>query len=138
MSIIYKTTDRIKYNLGEIQIEISPLDYHDKSVLHSFIAKSQTGDLESLMKGSAEAIKRGVKSVKGLKNSDGSDYEVQFDTSGKYLTDECVSDLLNIQESNNMINICGQLIAGIPNKLPQGVTLVDGESKAPNGRKAKK
>lgn len=138
MSIIYKTTDRIKYNLGEIQIEISPLDYHDKSILHTHIARSQTGDVESLMKASAETIKRCVKSITGLCNPDGTIYELQFEANDKHLTDECVSDLLNIQESNNMINLCGQLIAGIPSQLPKGVTLVAEGTKGPNERKTKK
>lgn len=138
MSTIYKTTDRIKYDLGDIQIEISPLDYHDKSALWALASKTQNGDVESLMKGSAEAIKRGVKNVIGLKNPDGTDYQVQFESSGKYLTDECVSDLMNIKESNNMINLCGQLIAGIPNNLPEGVSLSEEGKKVPNARKAKK
>lgn len=137
MARIYKTTDRLKYKIGEIEIEISPLNVHDKATLHSFMAKGQTGDLESIMQGSAQAIKCAVKSIKGLEEQDGSAYQIQFDSSGSYLTDECVADLLNLQESNNMIALCASLIAGVPNTLPKGVSLVEENNSSPKS-KAKK
>jgi hypothetical protein len=134
---IYRTTDRIAYKIGDLEIKISPLDLHDKSTLHALIAKGQGGDIASLLAGSSHAIKCAVKSVSGLQNEDGTPYQVEFDDSSKYLSDECVADLLNLSESNSMISLCAQLIGGIPNTLPEGITLADDGKKSPNV-KAKK
>jgi hypothetical protein len=70
MAKIYRTTDKIKYKIGEIEISISPLSVHDKAVLHAYLIKAQNGDAKSLLEGSAQAIKCAVKSVSGLEDSD--------------------------------------------------------------------
>lgn len=135
MARIYKLSDKIKYNVGDISFEISPLNVHDKATLHSFMAKGQEGDLNSLMLGSAEAIKMGIKSITGIENEDGSPYMLQFDSNNR-LTDECVADLMNLKECNQLITLCASLISGIPDVLPMGVSLAEG-NKSPNV-KAKK
>ena len=135
MAKIYRTTDRIKYKIGEVEISISPLSVHDKTILHTYVTKAQSGDVESLMRASSLAVKFAVKDINGLENSDGTAYELQFENN--QLTDECVDDLMNIQESTSMITVCGQLISGIPSQLPKGVSLVEGD-KSPNEVKAKK
>ncbi len=136
MARIYRTTDRIKYKIGDIEIQISPLDLQDKTILHSHMLKGQTGDVQALMDGSSFALKAAVKSISGLEDANGP-YQVQFDASGKYLSDECVADLLNISESNLMISLCASLMAGIPSQLPQGISLSEEGKKSPNA-KAKK
>ena len=133
---IYRLTEKIKYKIGEIEISISPLDLHDKTTLHSHMIKGQSGDVAALMAGSTFAIKAAVKSVSGLEDANGP-YEVKFDESGKYLTEECVSELLNISESNQMISLCASLMAGVPSDLPKGVSLAEDGKKSPNA-KAKK
>jgi hypothetical protein len=137
MARIYRITDRIRYKIGELEIQISPLDLQDKTTLHTYMVKGQTGDMQFLMQGSAFAIKCGVKAVLGLEDADGKPYEVQFEEGGKYLTDECVADLLNIRESNDMISLCASLMAGVPSQLPQGVTLSEDSKKSPNARAKK-
>jgi hypothetical protein len=126
MARIYKLTDRVPYKVGEVEIEISPLNIHDKALLHSMATKSvENADNNQVVATSAFAIKSAVKSVKGLENGDGSAYQLEFEQNGSYLTDECVTDLLNIQESAQMIALCVQLIAGIPRTLPGGISLVE-------------
>lgn len=125
---IYRVTDRIKYKLGDLTIEVSPLSLENKSILHSHMVKAQGGDVAELMAGSVAAIKMCLKSVKGLENADGSPYELSFENN--QLTDECVSELMNMQETNSLIALCSSFIGGVPKDLPKGVTLVEEKNPA--------
>lgn len=122
---IYRTTDKIKYTVGELTVWLSPLSLNDKAELHTFLEKAQKGDVLATIQAAAFAIKCSLKEVKGLTNQDGSSYSLEFDN-GK-LSDSCVDDLMNIQESNKLIVLCSQLIAGIPKTLPEGITLQEKE-----------
>jgi len=121
---IYRTTDKIAYKVGELEIKISPLSVQNKSELHDMMLKGQSGNTEALIKGSMFTLKVALKEVKGLEDVNGNPYVLEFDDNG-LVTDECISDLMNLQESSRFIALCSQLIAGIPSVLPEGVSLVD-------------
>jgi hypothetical protein len=137
MAKVYRLSDRIKYKIGEVEIQISPLSVHDKSVLHGYMHRAQNGSIEALMEGSAQAIKFGVKSISGVEDSSGKPYELKFEEGKTCLTDDCVNDLMNLTQSPQMITLCSQLIAGVPSQLPEGVSLVEDDSR-PNVSKSKK
>lgn len=137
MARIYRLTDRIKYKIGEVEIQISPLSVHDKATLHSYLKKTQAGDDKAIVDCSVKAIKYAVKAISGVENADGTPYELQFEGNSNHLTDECVEDLMNLSESPNMIVLCSQLVAGIPNELPKGISLVEDNSR-PNELKSQK
>jgi hypothetical protein len=122
MARIYRTTDKISYKIGELEIKISPLSVHDKATLHDLIIKSRDGGSKAMIDGSIFALKAAIKEVTGLVDTEDKEYKVSFDDNG-YLTDSCISDLMNIEESSRMIALCSQLLAGIPSVLPEGVTL---------------
>lgn len=131
---IYKLTDKIEYKLGEITIKISPLSVNDKNALTDLMFKGQSEkDVKALMEGSLFALQCAIKEVKGLEDSEGNDYVLEFDENGK-LTRECAENLLNIEQSNKLIALCSSFISGVPNALPEGVSLVN---KNPN-KKAQK
>ena len=127
MAKIYRLSDKISYKIGDVEVKISPLSLQDKQTLHEYMIKGQIGDSKALLEGSMFAIKASVKSISGLEDLDGNEYKLEFD--GKYLTDECISDLMNLQESNKLIALCSQLIAGVPLNPPEGVTLVPQDPK---------
>lgn len=133
---IYKTTDKIEYKLGELSIKISPLSVDDKNNLTELMFKGQQkADVKLLMEGSLYALQCAIKEIKGLEDGEGNPFELSFDDSGK-LTKECASDLLNLEQSSNLIGLCSSFINGVPTKLPEGITLV--ESKKPKNPKAQK
>lgn len=124
MAKIYRLTDKIEYKIGEIKIKISPLSVNDKNILTDLMFKGQAKqDIKALMEGSLYAIQCGVKEVKGLEDSEGNEYQLQFDTEGK-LTKECAEELLNIEQSSQLIGLCSSFINGVPSKLPEGISLV--------------
>lgn len=121
MAKIYRTTDKISYNIGELEIKVSPFSVEDKIELTRFMMEGQKGDLKSIMEGSVYAIQACVKEVHGLENADGSPYALEFEN-GK-LSKSCAEDLLNLEQSNQIIGLCSSFIAGIPTKLPEGVSV---------------
>ena len=121
MSKIFRTTDKISYKVGELEIKVSPFSVEDKIVLTEYMTKGQNNDLRSIMEGSIYALRCSIKEISGLEDAEGNPYVLQFD--GNRLTPECAEDLLNIEQSNQLIALCSSFVAGIPNRLPEGVTM---------------
>ena len=63
-------------------------------------------------------LKYGVKDIEGVE-----DYELEFDSNGN-LTDECISELLYLDQSISMLSACYEIHNGLPEKLQtEGVEL---------------
>lgn len=111
--IVYKKTDRIKVQLGELTISLAPLTFREKSAVQDAIQKDA-------MSGSIEAIKFAVKDIEGLCNVDGSKYELQFD--GDKLSDETVDDLSNIGGIESLFIAALNLMNSVPNEFVNPMT----------------
>lgn len=110
MSVVYRTSDRLKVKVGGLVFKISPLSKYQKE-------KIQTLSIENkLMQSAATAIQCAVKSVSGLKDKDGEDYTLELD-GNKELTEECVDDLMNLGEAPELATICAALLNGIPQEF---------------------
>ena len=110
MSIVYRTSDKLKVKIGGLVFMISPLNKHQKE-------KIQTLSLENkLMQSAAEAIKCSVKGVSGLKDINDNDYALEFD-SNLELIDDCVDDLMNIEQIAELSSVCASLLSGIPKEF---------------------
>jgi len=114
MARIYKLSDRIPVKIHDLEIEISPLSFEQKSVCQSLI---MSGDH---MKAAVYALQSCLKSVKGVENADGSPYELLMD--GDKVKSECIDDLLNLSESTEMQYVAMSLIQGIPKIFVDPIT----------------
>lgn len=112
MSTVYKTTDRVKVKIDNLVFEISPLSYERKCEIQSLLIQ---GNADSLMAGTKLAVQYGVKSVKGLKNIDGSEYSIELEDNK--LSDSCIDDLLNLDQNTKITSVCGALLEGIPKQI---------------------
>ena len=121
MAVIYKTTDKIRYKIGEIEVALSPLSSQQKAQLTETMSKAAKGDYSAAMEGSLLTIQNCLKEISGVTNSDGSPYELEFQDG--ILTRECAEDLTNMEQSTSLVQLCAQYLAGIPSELPEGVTL---------------
>lgn len=129
MARIYKLTDKIKYQIGELSVSISPLSVNDKNILIDYQVKGTAKrDVNALLEGAIYTIQCAVKAVSGLEDSEGNPYQLQFDESGK-LTRECAEELLNIEQSNQLISLCASFANGVPSKLPEGVSVAESPNK---------
>lgn len=129
MSVVYRVTDRFDVEIDNIVVSLSPLDYKVKADMQANVIAGKPMDAAVL------ALKHCIKDVKGLKLADGSDYELKFD--GDSLSEDTISDLLNIPESSKLNVIAIGLIHGMPkgefldpetHKPMEGVKFVDKKS----------
>lgn len=114
MSKIYRLSDRIKVKVDGLVVEISPLSLHQKAEIESDIL---TGSVESSMRGAANAVRYSVKDISGIEDASGNSYELEFDESGKALTQDCIDDLFNLPETQKLMLACLNLIKSIPDEF---------------------
>jgi hypothetical protein len=139
MSKIYKRTDRIKLQIDDLVVTISPLSIHIKTEAAAMMAQGKIkADYALLTNAIILMIKHSVKNIEGLKNHDGSDYKVELEDN--CLKDETIEDLFNIEMHKKLTMICSNLMTSIPdsfidergNKI-EGVEVLSVEgSKNPN------
>ena len=114
MARLISTKERIPVTIDDIVIYISPLSYQEKMQLQDHMLQAVNGNMSEAMKGAAMSIKFAVKKVDGIETSEGYKYQLEFEENGKYITDSCVDDLLNLPQNNKLIATCSSLLEGIP------------------------
>lgn len=107
MSVVYRVSDTFDIKIGSTVFSMSPLNYKVKADMQAYVLAGRPMDAAVV------ALKNSVKSVKGLKNPDGTEYELEFNDDGS-MKEACVDDLLNIPEANNLNVIAISLINGMP------------------------
>lgn len=137
MSIIYRVTDKVKVNIDDIEIKISPLTYLQKQEVQELMQKAVTeGNMKYAMEGTICAIKYSLKSIKGIKTRDGEEYELELED--KKVSDNCIDDLLNMKYSQKISAVCTSLVNGVgtqfvidpnTNEPLEGVKFEDDEEK---------
>ena len=141
MSRIFRASDRIPVKIDDIVITIAPLTFNQKIELQAIMMSAGKDPLNAL-KGARQAVKYAVKAVSGIKDMDGNEYNVAMGEDG-LITDDCVDELLNLQEQPKLIALCSQLIAGVPKEVidpmtrtaMKGITVEPAPAKKPKARK---
>lgn len=123
MAKIYRITDRIPIKIDTLSISISPLTFDQKTELQTIMMAAAKDPMHA-MTGARLAVKYAVKSVSGIEDLDGNDYQVDLEDDGT-LTTESVDALFNMEETAKIIAVCSQLIAGVPK------VIMDPTTKAP-------
>ena len=108
---IYKATDKIGIKIDTVTVEVSPLNYDQKVEVQDYMLEAAKGDVKAGMAGAKLAIKYAVKGLKGVENSDGSEYKL--DTENGILTDDGVEELANSEMSTKLMIVCCSLLNGI-------------------------
>jgi len=124
--LVHKVDAKIELEIGGIIVVISPLSFLDKSEILA-IGENDGGMLKNQLAMAVESIKRAVKDVKGIKNEDGSPYELKF--ADGCLSDDCFSDLLNLEISNSIIEACSQLVNGVPKSFGANIKVKKSKKK---------
>lgn len=125
---IYKPGDRYSIFVDDIEFVVAPLSFIQKTeVLTRMAEAAATKDQTKILLANFEPIQHAIKDIKGFKNEDGSDWVPTFED-GK-LSFESLEILLNMTATEQALNYVASFIHGIPNKLPNGVTLESGKKK---------
>ena len=107
--IIYRLTDRIPVDIGEVRFWVSPLSYEQKSQISSCVDMQAGEQEQDRLKMAQLTLKYSVKEVDGLKDSSGDDYTLTLDESG-VLTDDCVSELFQMANVSTLITVTANLL----------------------------
>ena len=118
MAKILKRTDRIKFKVGEVIFTLAPFTYEQKMEMSECVTTKSGISRVDMFKTQTLMLKYGVKGIEGV-----DDYELEFDSNGN-LTDECISELLYLDQSITMLSACYEVHNGLPDKLQtEGVEL---------------
>lgn len=108
---ILKRTDKIKFKVGSVTFHLSPFTYEQKMEM-SDCQKILNGIPRlDVFRAQVLMLKYGVKKIEGV-----DDYELEFDDNGN-LTDECISELLYLDQSTKMLSACYEIHNGLPDQL---------------------
>ncbi|MDX9731065.1 MAG: hypothetical protein RBT63_04785 [Bdellovibrionales bacterium] len=128
MAVIYRPTDRLKYEIGELTFTIAPLDYVQKNEIVEAIKAAQAArSVKEIHDASLLALKYALKGVNGATYADGEPFDLKFD--GSLVADESVHELLNIDVAPKLLALIGAFISNVPSELPDGVKFVPAKKK---------
>lgn len=109
---VFKKTDRIWIDVGEAKFAFSPIDVQEKQKLYSKGSSIQENQ-EQALQFAKEIVRLTLKDCEGLVNSDGSPYQLSFDSSG-YLSNDNIEELLNTDIAGLLITMSSSFLAGMP------------------------
>lgn len=104
-------TDRINLDIDGVTFVLAPLNYLQKQDLSSCTRIEKGEEQFDLLKSQALYIKYSLKGIKGLTQYDGNDYVLDFE--GDNLTDNCVSEILNLEQREKLSTAAWTLLNGI-------------------------
>jgi hypothetical protein len=137
MARIYRKSDRIKIKIDDVTVTVSPLSAHEKAEIQKEMMAYLKGNIKSGQEGVILSLKYAVKDIEGVLDLDDKPYALKFESG--YLTNDCVDDLLNMEITSKLAQVCGTLANGIPkdivdkdgNKL-EGVEIIRGSAPEKN------
>lgn len=112
MARIYRTTDRIPVKVDDVTVLISPLTFEQKSEVQEAMMGFANGDVKAATRGVVLSIKYALKGIEGVEDADGKPYELSLENG--CLTDEAVSDMLNLHCTEKLAIVCSSLLNGVP------------------------
>ena len=116
---IYRLSDRIPVKIGEITFKLGPMTAEqriDVMECYETVGGETVGDM---VRATMKVIKYSVKDVDGIEYAtDEGQYKVQFeDDSKRALSDECVDELLGLEQKTELATVCYAFLNGIPSEI---------------------
>ena len=111
MAKLMRLKDRVKLTIGEVVFTIAPLNYAQKQELSECTRISGGEEVFDLLKAQVLYIKYALKDIDGVEDYNGDKYELEFD--GDVLTDDCVSEILCLEQKEKLTIAAWQILNGI-------------------------
>ena len=93
--------DRVKITVDDVNFYVAPLSREAKRELAGCRFVEAGEDKMDLYQANTILLKYGLKDIDGLKDYHGDDYKLEFD--GETLSDDCISDILNIPVKDKLL-----------------------------------
>lgn len=111
MARILRLRDRVNLQIGEVKFTLAPLSHFQKQELAECTRIKDGEEIFDLTKAQALYIKYSLKGIDGVENYDGTKYELEFENGA--LTDDCVSEVLCIEQKKELLTAAWQILNGI-------------------------
>lgn len=116
MPRIFKLTDRIKVKIDDFIVYLSPLSIAQKREIQILLNQGvEKSDYKSLQDAVILCLKRALKNIEGVLDSDDNDYKLSF--TENELSEECLEDLLQNDWIKKVLVVCNNLVRGIPTEF---------------------
>lgn len=114
--LMYRPSDRIKVTFmmgtpSEFTASFAPLSVADKTRLMGMVGSAQEDSI-ALFEFAKTVLKTTVKSVEGIKLTDGSSWELKFDSG--IVTEESIMELLNTEVAESLTLVGSLFLRGVP------------------------
>lgn len=125
MAKIYRITDRVSVKIGDIVAIISPLSLETKNEIQALMLQGQrSGDIIKLNAAMLMALRKCLKGIEGLTDSDDQPYELKFENG--MVAECCIDDLTNLQMSPELLKVCAEFVNAVPKKFNiPGVEIIE-------------
>ena len=114
--VVYKITDRIPLKIGDATFWVAPLSWADRSELLSCYQTKSGEETHEPLKIGMLTLKMSIKEVDGVQYSDGTEFGCELDDRGR-LTDDCVSELCQLDCVDKLVTVCSKLAMNGPAKM---------------------
>lgn len=111
MAKILRMSDRIHLKIDEITFVLAPLNYYQKQEIAGCTKMDGGNEVFDLLKAQFTYIKYGLKDIIGIEDYDGNKYELEFN--GDELTENCVSEIMNLDQREKLTVSAWQLLNGV-------------------------
>lgn len=115
MAKILRTTDIIRFEVGEVKFGISPLSVEKKSLVSGATRLVGGEYVHDLVTAQQIFIKHSLKELSGVQDYDGNEYVLEFENGS--LTDECVDDIFNLEQRSEFMVIGWEVFNGLADKI---------------------
>lgn len=122
--IINPMSKTYQVKMGDVTFTLGQLDYKAKAFISNACTSIKQGQV--IVDSALQCfynLKFGLRKVEGVKNEDGSDWNLTFEDPEKRIVhDTCIDELLNSPVSDNLIYVAREMMEGIPDKIVNPVT----------------
>jgi len=111
MTKILRLKDRLKLKIDDVTFKLAPLSHLQKQELAGCTKMQNGEEIFDLTRAQALYIKYSLKDIDGVEDYSGEKYELEFD--GDVLTDDCVSEVFNLEQREKLNIAAWQLVQGV-------------------------
>lgn len=121
---IYRMTDRIPLKIGDVTFKLGPMSAEQKMDISGCYKTVEGESVADVGAATMKVLKYSVKDVEGIEyGAGGGEYKVSFvNGCDAELTDDCVGELLTLEQKSQLVTACFAFVNEIPKQVNDPIT----------------